>query len=69
MFHEASTNTPCVTCGRSDSETKVVTKENCDDENCVRSFSRFPQKDPIHLSFEKITYTAKLGFRKGTENI
>ncbi|KAF2879706.1 hypothetical protein ILUMI_26469 [Ignelater luminosus] len=71
VLHEASTNTPCVTCGRSDDVIKVPVNGNVngDVKEEDRIFSRLPQKDPIDITFENITYTASLGFRKGQKEI
>ncbi|KAK5643174.1 hypothetical protein RI129_007019 [Pyrocoelia pectoralis] len=35
----------------------------------VQTFSRLPQKDPVDVAFENVTYTASLGFRKGKKEI
>lgn len=71
VLHEAATNTPCVTCGRSEDVVKVPVNENVngDFKEEDRGFSRLPQKDPIDITFENITYTASLGFRKGKVEI
>jgi hypothetical protein len=42
----------------------------CESRNDYRdcpeqTFSRLPQREPVDMQFENISYTASLGFRKG----
>lgn len=50
----------------SDCGYKTVQKQ---ESELVQTFSRLPQKDPVDVAFENVTYTASLGFRKGKKEI
>lgn len=55
-----------------DSCEKVTVQEPLIDENSlplvpagVREFSRLPERSPIDMRFENVTFTASMGWRKG----
>lgn len=44
----------------------VDTEKNAENGMCnLYGFSRLPQRVPVDLQFENVTFTAALGFRKG----
>jgi hypothetical protein len=43
-----------------------ISENRSDYQDCSENtFSHLPQKEPVDMQFEQISYTASLGFRKG----
>jgi hypothetical protein len=65
--HAAASRGSAVIAYKSEGNGHIQIRENRSDyhECPEQTFSRLPQKEPVDMQFENISYTASLGFRKG----
>jgi hypothetical protein len=65
--HAAASTVSTVIAYKSEGNGHIQICENRSNyQNCPeQTFSRLPQRDPVDMQFENISYTASLGFRKG----
>jgi hypothetical protein len=65
--HAAESKVSSVVAYKSEGNGYIQIRENRSDyHDCHKqAFSRFPQREPVDMQFENISYTASLGFRKG----
>jgi len=69
--HAAACKVSSVIAYKSEGNGHIQIRENRSDyQDCgEQAFSRLPQREPVDMQFEDITYTASLGFRKGKKQI
>jgi len=65
--HAAASKLSSVITYKSEGNGHIQIRENRSDyQDChEQAFSRLPQREPVDMQFENISYTASLGFRKG----
>jgi hypothetical protein len=65
--HTAASTMSAVIAYKSEGNGHIQICENRSDfRDCPeQTFSRLPQREPVDMQFEDISYTASLGFRKG----
>jgi hypothetical protein len=65
--HAAASTVSAVIAYKSEGNGHIQICENRSDyQDCrEQTFSRLPQREPVDMQFENISYTASLGFRKG----